>query len=130
MSKQLIEAILALKDRVDVVEQNTASINQINQENLTTLVEGLTILVRRLEAVESKVDQLTAPVIVDNDGVISEVAGALRTEFNTLKANITKEVDTLKGWFHTHLNDHEINGGRTKMLSGAELTKFLDGDQP
>jgi hypothetical protein len=129
MSKQLIEAILALKNRVETLEQNTASINQINEENTLTLIEGVTILVKRLEAVEAKVDELKAPVIVDKDGVISEAAGALGTEFNTLKADVTERFNQLKGWFHQHLDDHEINGGQTKMLSGAELTKFLDGNQ-
>lgn len=130
MSKQLIEAILALKKRVDTLETDNTELKERDQINTETFIHSMTILVERLEAVEAKVDELKAPVIVDNDGVVNETADTLGSEFDSLKADVTEQVKQLKGWFHQHLNDHEINGGRTKMLSGAELAKFLNGDQP
>jgi hypothetical protein len=130
MSKQLIEAILALKNRVEALEQETADIRTTNQNNVDVFNKNLDFIGDKLEEFDAKLQGLATPTVVDTDGVITDVAGALVAEFDTLKVQMLNQVKELKGWFHVHLDDHAKNGGHPSMLTGRafdEAMKNMEG---
>ncbi|MPR11804.1 hypothetical protein [Microvirga tunisiensis] len=125
MSKAIIEAILALKKRVDALEDENKALVDLNEKNISTFNENLKVIAERFEGIETKLTAISAPTVVDADGVVTEVTGALVKEFDDLKAVITGEVNTLKTWFHQHLDDHNVNGGMPKMLTGVALHEAM-----
>jgi hypothetical protein len=119
----LIEAILALKRRVESLEaENEARKDQFNgfDTMIQAFVATMTEYVDRQDAKEE-----ASPTIVDADGIVTTAAEGLVQKVDVLRADMTESMESLKRMFHQHLADHEINGARPAMLQGVELRNAL-----
>jgi hypothetical protein len=130
MSDPLFQVIFALLDQVELLTKESAEMRAVNQQNMAIFNENLAHIGERFEAIEAKMDDLKKPVVVDGDGVVTNAAEALVSEFDALRADTKKQVGELKSWFQVHLQDHDINGGRPMALTGAafyEIVKNMEG---
>lgn len=126
----LLNVVYALLDQVELLAKESAEMRAVDQQNMAIFNENLAHIGERFEAIEAKMDDLKKPIIVDSDGLVTNAAEALVSEFDAIKADTKKQVDELKSWFHVHLQDHDINGGRPMALTGAafyEIVKNMEG---
>jgi hypothetical protein len=116
---ELMKSIVELSERIDGIEEKSVA-------NITTFNENMEFLVKRLDAIDTKVDALTHPIVIDKDGEVIEVTDALVAMFDGFRASVKAEVADVKEWFHQHIDDHAKNGGRPAQATLKQLNEFLD----
>ncbi|MGF9764457.1 hypothetical protein AAII07_56115 [Microvirga sp. 0TCS3.31] len=130
MPDPILTAIHALLDQVEHLTGENAEMRAVNQQNMLIFNENLAHFCERLDAIEANLEDLKKPIIVDGNGVVTNAAEALVSEFHALMDDTKKQVDELKSWFQVHLQDHDINGGRPMALTGAAfygIVKNMEG---
>jgi hypothetical protein len=116
---ELMKAIVELSERIDGIKANSIA-------NMTIFNENMDFLLKRLDAIDVKVDTLAHPIVVDKDGEVIEVTDALVAMFDGFKASVKAEVAEVKGWFQQHIDDHAKNGGYPAQATLTQLNEFLD----
>ncbi len=116
---ELMKAIIELSERIDAMEEKSVV-------NMTIFNENMDFLIKRLDAIDAKVDALTHPIVVDKDGEVIEVTDALVAMFDGFQASVKAEVADVKAWFQQHIDDHAKNGGCPAQATVKQLNEFLD----
>jgi hypothetical protein len=113
------ESIVELSERIDAMEEKSVA-------NMTVFNDNLNFLLKRLDAIDAKVEGLTHPIVVDKDGEVIEVTDALVSMFDGFQASVKAEVAEVKTWFQQHIDDHAKNGGRPAQANLKQLNDFID----
>ena len=116
---ELMKSIVELSERIDAMEEKSVA-------NMTVFNDNLNFLLKRLDAIDAKVEGLTHPIVVDKDGEVIEVTDALVAMFDGFRASVRAEVVEVKAWFQQHIDDHAKNGGRPAQATLKQLNEFLD----